>query len=60
MTDLNPTVWIIIFIVLTTVVGLCFVRIFGEVEFWFALLKILLVSLYKKTSKIYKVFTNLL
>ncbi|KAF4435727.1 hypothetical protein F53441_13431 [Fusarium austroafricanum] len=42
-TDINPTLWIIIFIVLTTVVGLCFVRVFGEVEFWFALLKILLV-----------------
>ncbi|KAF4501416.1 general amino acid permease [Fusarium agapanthi] len=42
-TDINPSLWIIIFIVLTTVVGLCFVRVFGEVEFWFALLKILLV-----------------
>lgn len=50
-TDLNPTVWIVIFILLTTVVGLCFVRIFGEVEFWFALLKILLVSLYKNLPK---------
>ncbi|KAH6949958.1 hypothetical protein HG530_001106 [Fusarium avenaceum] len=42
-TDLNPTIWIVIFIVLTTVVGLCFVRVFGEVEYWFAILKILLV-----------------
>ncbi|KAF4422169.1 general amino acid permease [Fusarium acutatum] len=42
-TDINPSLWIMIFIVLTTVVGLCFVRVFGEVEFWFALLKILLV-----------------
>ena len=42
-TDVNPSVWIIVFIVLTTAVGFAGVRIFGEVEFWFAFLKILLV-----------------
>ncbi|RTE77456.1 hypothetical protein BHE90_008064 [Fusarium euwallaceae] len=42
-TDINPSVFIIIFIVLTAAVGLAFIRVFGEVEFWFALLKILLV-----------------
>ncbi|KAM5358408.1 hypothetical protein ACJZ2D_015315 [Fusarium nematophilum] len=42
-TDINPSLFIVIFIVLTAAVGLCFVRLFGEVEFWFALLKILLV-----------------
>ena len=42
-TDINPSLWIIIFIIITTVVGLAFVRIFGEVEFVFAILKIALV-----------------
>ncbi|KAF7561220.1 hypothetical protein G7046_g2930 [Stylonectria norvegica] len=42
-TDLNPSVFIIIFIILTAGVGFCFVRVFGEVEFFFAVLKILLV-----------------
>ncbi|KAG8419415.1 hypothetical protein J3458_004283 [Metarhizium acridum] len=42
-TDVNPSVWIVTFIVLTLVVGISFVRIFGEVEFFFAVLKILLV-----------------
>ncbi|KAH0421540.1 amino acid permease [Colletotrichum camelliae] len=42
-TDLNPSVFIVIFIILTCVVGFAFVRVFGEVEFVFALLKILLV-----------------
>ncbi|UPL03360.1 hypothetical protein LCI18_014294 [Fusarium solani-melongenae] len=42
-TDINPSVFIIIFIILTAAVGLAFIRVFGEVEFWFALLKILLV-----------------
>ncbi|RSL93906.1 hypothetical protein CEP52_012961 [Fusarium oligoseptatum] len=42
-TDINPSVFIIIFIVLAAAVGLAFIRVFGEVEFWFALLKILLV-----------------
>lgn len=42
-TDVNPSVFIVVFIVLTAAVGLAFIRVFGEVEFWFALLKILLV-----------------
>ena len=42
-TDLNPAIWICIFIVLTFVVGISFVGIYGEVEFFFACLKILLV-----------------
>ncbi|KAJ6789137.1 hypothetical protein PWT90_01529 [Aphanocladium album] len=42
-TKINPSVWIITFIILTVAVGMCFVRVFGEVEFFFALLKILLV-----------------
>ncbi|PSN65752.1 amino acid permease-like protein [Corynespora cassiicola Philippines] len=42
-TDLNSSVFICIFIVLTFVVGISFVGIYGEIEFWFATLKILLV-----------------
>ncbi|KZZ94200.1 Amino acid/polyamine transporter I [Moelleriella libera RCEF 2490] len=42
-TDINSSVWIITFIVLTLIVGLSLVQIFGEVEFFFAVLKILLV-----------------
>ncbi|KAK7722214.1 hypothetical protein SLS64_000747 [Diaporthe eres] len=42
-TDINSALWIVIFIILTVVVGVAFVRIFGEVEFFFAVLKILLV-----------------
>ncbi|KAI8945908.1 amino acid permease/ SLC12A domain-containing protein [Xylaria longipes] len=42
-TDLNPAVFIIIFIVLTVIVGVAFIRVYGEVEFVFAILKILLV-----------------
>ncbi|KAL1599245.1 hypothetical protein SLS59_006262 [Nothophoma quercina] len=42
-TDLNLAIWICIFIVLTFVVGISFVGIYGEVEFFFACLKILLV-----------------
>lgn len=42
-TDLNPSVFICIFILLTFVVGISFVGIYGEVEFFFACLKILLV-----------------
>ncbi|KAK3938252.1 amino acid permease/ SLC12A domain-containing protein [Diplogelasinospora grovesii] len=41
--DVNPTGFIIGFIVVTSGVGLSFVRVFGEVEFVFALLKIALV-----------------
>ncbi|KAH8785892.1 amino acid permease/ SLC12A domain-containing protein [Diaporthe sp. PMI_573] len=42
-TDINSALWIVIFILATVVVGVAFVRVFGEVEFFFAVLKILLV-----------------
>ncbi|KPM36332.1 hypothetical protein AK830_g10229 [Neonectria ditissima] len=42
-TDINPSVFIVSFIILTVVVGLAFIRVFGEVEYFFAVLKILLV-----------------
>ncbi|KAI8626305.1 amino acid permease/ SLC12A domain-containing protein [Xylariaceae sp. FL1651] len=42
-TDLNPAVFIVIFIVLTVIVGVAFIRVYGEIEFTFAILKILLV-----------------
>ena len=42
-TDLNSAVFIVIFIALTFTVGIAFVRVFGEVEFAFASLKLLLV-----------------
>ncbi|KAK7409354.1 hypothetical protein QQX98_008479 [Neonectria punicea] len=42
-TDINPSVFIVSFIILTVVVGLTFIRVFGEVEYFFAVLKILLV-----------------
>ncbi|KAI3325142.1 amino acid permease/ SLC12A domain-containing protein [Xylariaceae sp. AK1471] len=42
-TDLNPAVFIIIFIILTIFIGIAFIRVYGEVEFIFAILKILLV-----------------
>lgn len=42
-TDINPSVWIITFIILTFIIGIAFVQVFGEVEFFFAVLKILLV-----------------
>ncbi|KAJ4361873.1 hypothetical protein N0V83_010814 [Neocucurbitaria cava] len=42
-TDVNPAVWISIFILLTFLVGISFVGIYGEIEFFFASLKILLV-----------------
>ncbi|KAI1139626.1 proline-specific permease [Hypoxylon sp. FL0543] len=41
--DINPTAYIMAFIALTFFVGIAFVRVFGEVEFVFALLKVLLV-----------------
>lgn len=41
--DLNPSVWIILFIILTAVVGFSGIRWFGEVEAFFATLKILMV-----------------
>ncbi|WWD19444.1 hypothetical protein CI109_103904 [Kwoniella shandongensis] len=42
-TDLNPSVFIVIFIALTAFVGLVNIRWYGEIEFAFAILKILLV-----------------
>jgi amino acid transporter len=42
-TDLNPAIWICIFIAITFAVGISFIGIYGEVEFFFAALKILLV-----------------
>lgn len=42
-TNVNSSVWIVTFIVLTVIVGIAFVGIYGEVEFWFAILKILLI-----------------
>ncbi|KAF2035365.1 amino acid permease-like protein [Setomelanomma holmii] len=42
-TDLNSAVFICIFIAVTFAVGIAFVGIYGEVEFFFACLKILLV-----------------
>lgn len=42
-TDINPALWICVFVLLTSAVGFSRIRIFGEVEFFFSLLKILLV-----------------
>lgn len=42
-TEINPSIFIVIFIVLTVSVGLSRIRVFGEVEYFFAWLKILLV-----------------
>ncbi|EKG15275.1 Amino acid/polyamine transporter I, partial [Macrophomina phaseolina MS6] len=42
-TDINSAVWIIIIIVLTFVVGISLIRVYGEIEFFFAILKIALI-----------------
>lgn len=42
-TDISPALWICVFILLTNIVGFAKIRVFGEVEFFFAFLKILLV-----------------
>ncbi|KXJ86746.1 amino acid permease/ SLC12A domain-containing protein [Microdochium bolleyi] len=42
-TDVNSSVWIVLVIVLTFAVGIAFIRVYGEVEFWFAIIKILLI-----------------
>ncbi|PYI07038.1 hypothetical protein BO78DRAFT_342391 [Aspergillus sclerotiicarbonarius CBS 121057] len=42
-TDLNAAIWITILIVLSAVVSLLFIRVYGELEFAFAILKILLI-----------------
>lgn len=41
--DISPAVWIVVFMVLTAVIGFSVVRVFGEIEFVFAVVKILLV-----------------
>ncbi|KAF2161945.1 hypothetical protein M409DRAFT_69456 [Zasmidium cellare ATCC 36951] len=42
-TDVNSSVWIVLVIAMTFCVGIAFVRVYGEVEFWFALLKIVFI-----------------
>ncbi|KAI1825626.1 amino acid permease/ SLC12A domain-containing protein [Xylaria intraflava] len=42
-TDANPAIFILISIVLTVVTGIAFIRVYGEIEFVFAILKVLLV-----------------
>ncbi|KAF1948436.1 amino acid permease-like protein [Byssothecium circinans] len=42
-TDVSSAVFICVFILITFLVGISFVGIYGEIEFWFATLKILLV-----------------
>ncbi|CAF9903562.1 MAG: hypothetical protein GOMPHAMPRED_000379 [Gomphillus americanus] len=41
--DINVSVCIVVSIVLSFCIGIAFVRVYGEVEFWFALLKIALI-----------------
>ncbi|KAI5288444.1 hypothetical protein KEM54_005202 [Ascosphaera aggregata] len=41
--SINPAVWVTIILVLSVMVAILFIRVYGEVEFFFALLKILLV-----------------
>ncbi|OQD89001.1 hypothetical protein PENANT_c003G00172 [Penicillium antarcticum] len=42
-TDINAAVWVTILIVVSVVVAISFIRVYGEIEFIFAILKILLV-----------------
>ncbi|KAH7021252.1 amino acid permease/ SLC12A domain-containing protein [Microdochium trichocladiopsis] len=42
-TDVNSAVWIVLVMILTFAVGIAFIRVYGEVEFWFAIIKILLI-----------------
>ncbi|KAK7521295.1 proline-specific permease [Phyllosticta citriasiana] len=42
-TDVNASVWIVLTIVVTFIIGISLIRIYGEVEFFFAILKILLI-----------------
>ncbi|PYH89274.1 arginine permease [Aspergillus ellipticus CBS 707.79] len=42
-TDLNAAIWVTILIVISAVVSLLFIRVYGELEFGFAILKILLI-----------------
>lgn len=41
--DISPAPWIVVSIVLTFLVGIALVRVYGEVEFWMALLKIVFI-----------------
>ncbi|KAI5296172.1 hypothetical protein KEM52_005329 [Ascosphaera acerosa] len=41
--QINPAVWVTIILVLSILVAILFIRVYGEVEFFFAVLKILLV-----------------
>ncbi|PBP22350.1 hypothetical protein BUE80_DR006913 [Diplocarpon rosae] len=42
-TDKHPALFVVLFIIVTFIVGIVFVGVYGEVEFFLALLKILLV-----------------
>jgi yeast amino acid transporter len=42
-TSVSPAVWVTILIVLSALVSIAFIGVYGEVEFFFAILKILLV-----------------
>ncbi|KAJ5817255.1 hypothetical protein N7447_009488 [Penicillium robsamsonii] len=42
-TDISAAVWVTILIVVSVVVAISFIRVYGEIEFVFAILKILLV-----------------
>ncbi|KJX92935.1 amino acid permease like protein [Zymoseptoria brevis] len=42
-TPINSSVWIMLCIIGTFLVGISLVRVYGEVEFWFALLKIFFI-----------------
>lgn len=42
-TDISSALWIMIFIALTFAVGISFIGVFGEIEFWFALLKVVFI-----------------
>ncbi len=41
--DVSPALWICLAAALTAAVGMSLVRVYGEVEFWFALLKIFFI-----------------
>ncbi|RMZ91054.1 hypothetical protein DV736_g1692, partial [Chaetothyriales sp. CBS 134916] len=42
-TNINSSLWIMIFIALTFAIGISFIGIYGEIEFYFALLKIVFI-----------------
>ncbi|KAE8355459.1 amino acid permease/ SLC12A domain-containing protein [Aspergillus coremiiformis] len=42
-TDINAAVWVTIFIIVSALVAIALIRVYGEIEFVFALLKLLLV-----------------